>query len=90
MNTPTLDDLKCLVTWPPGSRGEQEETVLVGQLLSLCQQHGFGRVAQLTERIEAIWRDPAVRCSEESSKRKHLAFLDKCQLATMSRTRKGS
>lgn len=38
MNTPTLDDLKCLVTWPPGSRGEQEE----------------------------------------SSKRKHLDFLDKC------------
>lgn len=79
---PSLRDLDCLITWPRGSVGEAQDMALLSRLLSLCEQHGFGRVPQLAAEIGEIWRDPAKREAFEQRKQKHLAFMDECRRAT--------
>lgn len=81
MSIPTLSDLACLNTWPSGSMGEAQDKVLLQQLLTLCEQHGFGRVPQLAAEIEEIWRDPAQREMYQRCKEKHLAFMEECRKA---------
>lgn len=75
MNNPTLHDLNCLITWPPGSVGEAEDTLMLQQLLALCRKHGFGRVPQLAASIEEIWRDPTKVEDYEKSKAAHLRMM---------------
>jgi len=75
MNAPTIKDLECLICWPPGSRGEEEERLLIGVLLALCEEHGFGRVPQLAAQIEDIWRNPSKVKSFESAKHEHLKMI---------------
>ncbi len=59
--------------------GESEERLLVERLLSLCQQHGFGRVPQLAAQIEEIWRDPARREVYERSKVRHQRMMEEAR-----------
>jgi len=80
--TPTLSDLECLITWPPGSVGELRDTELLRQLLSMCRQHGFGRVPQLAAQIEAIWRDPDIVVEYQAGKERHMRFMRECQEAS--------
>jgi hypothetical protein len=55
---PTFEELQCVMTWPPGTVGYQQEKQLIETLLKLCAQHGFGRMAQIMQDIEIIWRNP--------------------------------
>lgn len=72
MKTPSRDDLRCLNHWPEGTNGYAQEEALLGDLLRLCELHGFGRVAQLTESIEEIWRggEAAIKKHELDRKRR--------------------
>lgn len=58
MQTPTEDDLRCLNGWPDGSIGHAKETDAICCLLGLCKLLGFGRIPQLANAIEDIWRNP--------------------------------
>lgn len=48
---------ECLNGWPDGTVGHHNETELIKQLNDLCQKHGYGRISQLADEIEDIWRD---------------------------------
>jgi len=59
MERPRITDLyDALVLYPPGSRGEEHDKKMIRELLGLCEMHGFGRVPQVANAIEEIWRDP--------------------------------
>lgn len=79
MNTPTRQDLECLIAWPPDTVGEISERVLIDKLLELCHIYGFGRVPQVAEQIEDLWRNPEKRTVYEKSKRTHLNMLEKAR-----------
>lgn len=53
---PTIEDLECLIMWPKGTAGYWEERANIQELLKLCEDHGFGRIPQMAQQIEEIWR----------------------------------
>ena len=55
----SLEDAECLVGWPVGSVGHQNELVAISKLLQLCDSCGYGRIPQLARQIESLWRDPS-------------------------------
>ena len=55
---PSLEDLECIISWPKGTAGYQNELEALGDLLRLCTMHGFGRLPQMANQIEDIWRNP--------------------------------
>lgn len=77
-NIPTLKELNCLTGFPEGSRGYQEERLLLATLLALCEQHGFGRVHQLTGRIESLLRDPEIAKTFEKERQDRFRIMAHC------------
>lgn len=75
-------ELECLILWPDGTVGAQQERQLVRLLNRLCQKHGYGRVPQLAAAIEAIWRDPDKGAEFVASKTAHLDFMEECKRHT--------
>lgn len=55
METPTLEDLKCLNIWPEGTVGYDGDKRLIETLYNLFQEFGFGRVPQVAEAMREIW-----------------------------------
>lgn len=58
MDKPTIKNLECLIHWPEGTIGYRKEYQLLKKLLTMCEEHGFGRMAQLAQQTEDIWRNP--------------------------------
>lgn len=52
------DDLVHLNAWPEDTLGFQQEHVALKQLLFLCQTEGYGRIQQMIDDINDIWRHP--------------------------------
>lgn len=52
------DALACLNSWPEGTVGYYNEVQLIALVNDLCKKHGYGRMAQLVQGIEEIWRNP--------------------------------
>lgn len=52
------DQLKCLNSWPQGTTGHIEDEQLITLMNLLCKRHGYGRVSQLAQAVEEIWRNP--------------------------------
>lgn len=50
--------LDCLNAWPEGTEGHEIDEEVIHIINKLCQLHGYGRVPQLANAIEEIWRDP--------------------------------
>lgn len=69
------EELECLVMWPKGSNGERNERLLLHTLLRLAEEHGYGRLAQLTTQMEDLWRHPKNRTMYEKGKKDHLDML---------------
>lgn len=40
--------------------------------------HGYGRVIQIVQQIEDIWRNPEKAKEYKKTKEKHLKFLENC------------
>ena len=74
MNEITDEQLACLNSWPEGTVGHIQEQQLISVVHQLCKQHGYGRMAQLVQGIEEIWRNP-----EEGGK-KWQAFHERMEL----------
>ena len=82
IETPKMSDLECLVMWPKGSVGERQEREVVSTLLHLCEKHGFGRVPQLANAIEKIWRDPESVKDFQAEKEDHFRIMKEFSEAT--------
>jgi hypothetical protein len=72
----TLTDVDCLITWPPGSRGEQSDRIMLLAYLDLCKTHGYGRMKQIAESVEDIWRNPEKTADYQKQKIKHLRDME--------------
>lgn len=71
--------LEHLILWPPGTIGEVQERQLVIILNNLCKKHGYGRVPQLAQAIEDLWRNPERSDYYEVLKEDHLKFMKECE-----------
>lgn len=76
MKTPSSEDLKCLNCWPVGSKGESQEQAAIDILLQAAKYVGFGRMTQLAEGIEEVWRDPETAIPKYQEVRK--AHFENC------------
>ncbi len=52
------NDLECLNSWPENTEGYKAEDALIALLNMCCKEHGYGRVPQIANAIEDIWRNP--------------------------------
>lgn len=76
MKEPTLQDLECLICWPRGTVGYFCELQIVSNLLNMAKVHGFGRVSQLAQQMEDVWRNEGTaRIKFEAAKKEHLQFM---------------
>lgn len=73
---PTIENLKCLIAYPEGTIGYDNEYALLKELLAMCEEHGFGRVHQLTGCIEEIWRYPERQKAYELIREEHLRTME--------------
>lgn len=81
-DAPSRTELECLITWPQGTVDAQEEREAIEGLLILCQKHGFGRIPQLANEIEDLWRFPEKRAGYKASKKARLDMLRLAKEAT--------
>ena len=68
---PTMKELECLICWPKGTIGETKERQAIQKFLELCKDRGFGRMAQIAEQIDDIWRNPEKVIKYQKMKKKH-------------------
>jgi hypothetical protein len=54
----TDKELLSLVSWPEGSVGFMQELTAVTLLNNLCINIGYGRMGQIMDDLEGLWRDP--------------------------------
>lgn len=59
MNELPDDLLECLICWPKGTVGCEQERQLLTTLNALCKRFGYGRVYQLVDQINQLWYDPS-------------------------------
>lgn len=57
---PTEEALSYLNSWPEGTLGHSQDKQLIATLIALCSEFGYGRVGQLANDIEELWRDPSL------------------------------
>lgn len=69
-------DLMVLNGWPEYALGFQEENQLIELLNELCKKHGYGRIAQLAEQIEDIWRNPEKLKEYAQARQKRIQELE--------------
>ena len=75
MDVPTIEDLDCIIFFPKGSKGYDEERAYLEELLALCEKHGFGRIPQAASWIEAIWYDKNKVESFKEAKKEHFRTM---------------
>jgi len=70
-----MDELSCLNSWPNGMGAHDIEEELISALLHLCRVYGFGRVPQLAQQIEDIWRHPEQVAHYENERAERIQLL---------------
>ena len=73
-NPPTVGELSCLNGWPEGTVGYRNDELLIMEVVQLCRQHGYGRVAQMVEGVHEIWRDPAAAEKWKAFRRERMSL----------------
>jgi hypothetical protein len=73
---PTIDELMCLNIWTEGTFGYENERQVIQQLLNLCNEFGFGRVPQIAQAIEDIWRHPDKIKEYQKARDERMTFLN--------------
>jgi hypothetical protein len=58
METPTFEEVECLVGWPKGTTGEFNDKIMLMTYMDLCKENGFGRMSQIAQQVDDIWRNP--------------------------------
>ncbi len=72
---PTMDELRCLNSFPENTIGYDRDNRIIGLMLALCNDHGFGRMEQLMTAIHEIWRDPEKVQKWDDFRKEHMKFL---------------
>lgn len=68
--------IDCLASWPPGTVGRAKDAALIRQLILLCREHGYGRIAQLAKALEEIWRFPEQAAHYRRDTERRLALFN--------------
>ena len=76
---PTEESLKSLIRWPEGTVGYYSELKLLKQIKELCDEHGYGRVPQLSEQVCDIWRNPENVDKYLKQQKEHNDFMEECR-----------
>lgn len=58
MKDVTMDDARCLILWPEGTRGYDQDQAAIMYLLMVANTIGYGRLSQLAEQIRELWLHP--------------------------------
>ena len=58
LEPPTIQEASCLIQWPKGSPGFDQEKHVLEIMIALCGMIGFGRFGQLAVTLEDLWRYP--------------------------------
>ncbi len=77
LTPPTEEDLiSALNGWPEGTVGYEKEKKLIKELNTLGRKHGYGRLNQLTEMIEDLYRNPENLQNYKNERLKHIKLLE--------------
>ena len=79
MKRPEDESIKSLIRWPDGTKGYYSELNLLRDLRRLCDEHGYGRVPQLAEQVEDLWRNPDKIDEYLKEQKKHNEFMSHCR-----------
>ena len=79
MNDLKDEQLKCLIMWQEGTVGYYQEFMLIKTLNELCKKFGYGRVPQIAQQIEQIWRDEDKIQEFEKIQQEHIEFIKECR-----------
>lgn len=52
------EQIECINSWPNGTLGNSTERLVIQELNDLCKRFGYGRVPQIANALEEIWRNP--------------------------------
>jgi len=52
------EQIECLNSWPAVCIGHAQDRLLVQHINDLCIKYGYGRISQLAQALEEIWRNP--------------------------------
>jgi len=70
------EDLNGLLNgWPEGTVGHQIDGELITTLNQLGKKHGYGRLHQVTEAIEDLWRHPQKKLEYQAIHDKRMEIL---------------
>jgi len=73
---PSAEKLECLIRWPSGSQGETKERDMLKTYIDLCKENGFGRMSQIADEVEDIWRHPKSVAKYEKEKKNFFKELN--------------
>jgi hypothetical protein len=76
---PDMEDLECINGWPSESCGFLNDKNAILDILELCKKHGFGRVSQLANQIEKIWRNPEKIMELRKEREEYLKIFDEIE-----------
>ena len=80
INQPTNKTLNESINgWPEGTVGHSLERDAIIALSNLSKEHGYGRIPQIANAINAIWIEPEKAEEYKKSRLKRLAFLEECR-----------
>lgn len=54
----TNEQIACLNSWPETVIGHAKDKLLIEEMNKLCIKFGYGRISQLAQGLEEIWRNP--------------------------------
>ena len=54
----TDEELNALVMWPDKTVGHRHELLVLKKLADIGNEIGYGRLSQLAEQLEDLWRHP--------------------------------
>lgn len=71
-----VSDARCLIMWPEGTRGYDQEEAAIMYLIMIANTIGYGRLPQLAEQIRELWYDPAKRTEFEQARQEYLRIMN--------------
>lgn len=72
MNNITPEEARCLILWPDGTRGYDQDQAAIIYLLMVANTIGYGRLSQLAAQIEELWRHPEKKAEFEAWRQEFL------------------
>jgi len=65
--------------WPEETVGHHKENAVIKELWLMSKKHGFGRIGQLAQQIEDIWRNSEKAAEYEKMRQDHLKLMEEAR-----------